>query len=143
MAASKKQEACTNFSCPIRDYFESRLDALDEQMNVRIEAAGTALDLASRATDRRLDDLNHIREQQREANAQFVNRETYDAQHMFLASRVDQVNTFFNKRIDDLRDKEEYLEKLAANLQGKMWMLAACLGAAFTVMQLLLKFIIR
>lgn len=114
--------------CNLRDYYESRFSSLDEQMKLRVTAASVALELANRITERRLDDLNHIREQQRDANTQFVQRETYDAQYNFL-----------NSRIETVRNREEDLEKFAANLQGKMWMLTACLGAAFMVLQVLLK----
>lgn len=116
--------------CPLRSYFETKIGAVDEKLSLRLDAAKEAVDIARQQVDGRLNDMNHIRAQMREERADFVNRENYDLNHRNLETRL-----------DNTRDRIISLEKVAANYEGRLWMLVATMGAIFTALQVILRMI--
>ena len=71
--------------------------------------------------------MNKLREQVMEERGQFVPRLLYDEQHAALRDSM------------DVRLK--LLENTKSNLEGRMWMIGALIGAAVVALQLALHYL--
>lgn len=109
-------------------YIESRIDGVEDRLSQRMDTSKEAVEMARLQVNERLSDLNHLRAQMRDERGALITREAYELNHRNLETRLDQT-----------RDRIIALEKIAANYEGRMWMLVAVMGALFTLLQVLMK----
>ena len=118
----------TGAGCPLQVYFESRINSVEEKLADRLASSKEAVELARQQVEGRLQELNHFRTQMREDRSDFITREAYEGAHRNL-----------EQRLDATRDRIITLEKVAANYEGRMWMLVAIMGFLFTCLQVAMK----
>ena len=80
-----------------------------------------ALNQAQKDVDRRLEEMNALREQINQERTLYVSREVADREHATLNARI------------------VLLEQFSANFQGRLWMLGAFVGIATAVVSWFLK----
>jgi hypothetical protein len=114
--------------CPMQAYYEARINGVEDKLQYQLEANKEALGLARIQLEARLTDLNHLKAQMLADRDTLMPRESYELNHRNLEQRLDQT-----------RDRIFALEKVAANYEGKLWMLMAIMGFLFTVLQVCLK----
>jgi hypothetical protein len=108
----------------LKEHLELRVYALEQKVNMQVEGARVALDLAKGIADEQRVASNKVRDQLREQASTFVNRESYELANVSMAHRI------------------ELLESAAANVQGRMWALGISLGVFVTVLQLFVRHVI-
>ena len=102
-------------------YTDRVLELFREAHQREHAAIREALAVAQKDVDRRLEAMNHMREQINEERSHYLSREMYDREHKSLADRV------------------VFLEQTNANFQGRLWMLGAFVGLAVAVVSWFLK----
>jgi hypothetical protein len=96
-------------------YTEKLLELFREAHQREHSALREALLQAQKDVDRRLEAMNHLREQINAERSTYLPREVYDREHRALADRV------------------TFLEQVTANFQGRLWMLGAFVGLATAI----------
>jgi hypothetical protein len=85
-----------------------------------------ALDVRSREVDRRLEDLNHLRDEVVSDRAQFLRSETFMAEHRLLQQEVRGLMDTLTKRVDDA---EKAIDRATGAVNTWRW-IAGFLGAS-------------
>ena len=70
------------------DVLRERIDALKDRTDLKFSSMETALKLAQRSLDARLEGMNEVREQLREQGIKFVNADVYSERHEGLEKRI-------------------------------------------------------
>jgi hypothetical protein len=110
----------TNSHVSLRDYVDTRLDALD-----------LAVNKAEQQLRERLAGMNEFRYAIRDQSRQFATKETMDV----LTANIE-------RQIATLSARVWELEKKQANAEGRSWMLFALLGLFLTALSIVLRFVI-
>jgi chromosome segregation ATPase len=133
---------------PIPAVLAERLKGLEErlteyqtvQLRERAQAAVTTRETRDEV-DRRLLDMNELRRQIETERGNYVSRAMLDA-------RIDQTESHSDGRIREIAARLEgvvsrldVLDRLWANLQGRLWALGVGLTVMVIVLNLMLKFI--
>ena len=63
---------------PLRQYIEQRFNDLDRRLDAELKARDQALDLARADINRRLAEMNELRQQINSERGHFITRELYD-----------------------------------------------------------------
>lgn len=105
----------------LRDYLEREISHAQALFEVYAQSQREALDDARREIERRLSELNQVRQQVLDDRELFLRRETYEVQHHDLEVRINKV--------------EERLNASAASLSGSRY----AIGIAFAVGGLLVS----
>ncbi len=98
----------------LKEYFEKSIEHEREIRNQIILDNTKALEIAKSNIELRLNAMNELREQINSERGKYLSRDVYD-------------------RINDVTDKRlQALELFSANIQGKIWMFMAVMGAITT-----------
>jgi hypothetical protein len=127
---------------PLRDYIDERCNNLQAEMDrrmvtvdrlrtlsnetlaARFEAIDKAASLAALSLDKRLESMNEFRQQLNHQAATFITRSESD-------ERIKTINTVH----DSLEMRVQALERMSANVEGRMW----ALGAGLTVLTIIVS----
>jgi len=71
------------------DRLDTKINCLEEKINLRFEAAERAINKAEAAAEKRFDNVNEFRRTLSDQTAQFVTRTEYNVQHRALNDKVD------------------------------------------------------
>lgn len=123
----------------VREHFESILSERDKQTAqlaiVHAEAhkrehamLQTAIDKSDESMNRRLEGMNEFRDSLRDQAARFATIVQLDERTAHLMSKVDASNT-----------RIEHLEKVNANLEGRMW----AIGVGFTLLTIMISLVLK
>ena len=101
----EKGDNCFNWDdyVTLRDYFESKINLLQNEVKIRIDALKEATDIAKSAMDERLARMNEFRDTLKDQNATFITKSE------FLAYQ-DRISSQFkdnDKAIADLRTSRD------------------------------------
>ena len=88
-----------------------------------------ALRIARNEINRRLDEMNKIREQISSERGEFVRRELYDREHSSLREAMD--------------SRLKALEQAESNLDGRIWAVGAVVTIITLLSQLALRFLVK
>lgn len=103
----------------LRDYIESRLDALEGKVDRGFETAALAVSKAEAAVDRRLEGMNEFRDAMRDQNSTFV--------------RIEQFET--------LQSQVQELLQARRHIEGRIWGVGAVLTIVIALVQVVVRFI--
>lgn len=106
-----------------KTYFEARLTALEQSIEV-----------AKQANDRRLDDMNKLREQINEERGHYVSRDLYDQRHEELIKRLNAHEGEADKRFAAIESRVSSAEgayRVKASTIG--WLIAG-MGVLITIL---------
>ncbi len=98
-------------SVTLREHLEALLDGMDKRIQERFVLQGLAIDKAEDALNLRLANMNEVREQLQTQAGTFITRDRADTRADAMAHRI------------------EGLEKVNANLAGRLTMLGTAIGA--------------
>ena len=111
----------------LREYFESRFDAMDK-----------ALEISQKSNDARLERMNEFREAMKDQAGRFITREMADAtRNQMLAEIRAEISTICAD-IDNLKKYQATMEGKASQTAVFITLGIAILGLALTVVSLLL-----
>ncbi len=126
---------------PLREYVDNRLDAALAGIEKRFDLQQQTQDRAVASIERA---VNKAEGQLRERLAgQNEFRDQLKDQAATLATRqyVEFSDAQLNKSLDSISDRLSYLEKQAANSDGRTWMLITGMGVLFSIIGLALRFL--
>lgn len=105
----------------LRDYLEARIETLDRQTRMQIDALQASVTKAEEVLNHRLEGMNEFRETLRDQAAKFVNREEVDTRLSDIIRRVAELEGYANRRTGQ------------SNVTSGLWALAAASATAIVV----------
>jgi hypothetical protein len=123
----KNNQKETNENVSLREFFEEKLVGIEKANVLALETVKLARELDSKALDKRLDTLNHFKEEQVHLTSTFLSQDRYEMFHNQLSDKITTINnqlsdkiTTINSQLNDkITNKENDLlhEKIAEELQ--------------------------
>lgn len=108
----------------LKEYLDSNVAFLQQQIDRRIADANHATDLAREQMDKRLESMNEFRQQLNDQTAKFITREEVQAkQDAYIPT------------INEAQRRLSLIENSLANIQGRMW----AIGVAFTILTVVIN----
>lgn len=131
VANGSRQMATSQEVVSLRDYFDSRLAAIEQTQHVSVEALDRATNLATQQLERRLDLLNEFRAQSKDEQGRYATIAGLTA----IEKRLDE-------KIGALEQATHSLDNWRAEMEGRMYMFSVVVTVVNLLLGLGLRFVL-
>lgn len=77
-----------------KEYFNQRIDDVEEKIELRFDSVDKALVLATDQMDKRLEGMNEFRAQLKDQSYNFLTKDAYEVRHQLIENKIETLQKF-------------------------------------------------